>query len=306
MQEEHLFMTSAAAEARPILALPPDDDPVRAEEALNGSTESEVLKRRLREQAIADSNSWNVIPRGNVRSVLDARWRRSDKAVDEIIRGLKANPKARSIPDVAYILGNIRLLRKTSKSVQQAIPALGELRMVEREAGESGVEKLPRAYMAVLGFFEAAQYRFSESSFVTYMNAAQERDAFDMAELWALKPMMDLHLLEVIAQEARGLSDDPGTGSALVATAGSSAPSHLSILISSLQKLSQAELRDAFHELSRTDAILRQAPAGASEHMDFESRELYREAVRKLARDSEAEEAAGAQTALDLARAALN
>ena len=307
MQEDHLFMASAA-EARPILAPPPDDDPVRDQVASAAATEAGMLQQRLREQGLADANSWELIPRGNVRSALEARWRRTDKAIEEIIRGLKSVPRSRLASDAVYILGNVRLLRKTSKSVGHTIPALGNLRMVERETGYTGSEKLPRVYLAAAGFLEAVNYRFSEASFVTYVDAVQDREPFDMAELWALKPMMDLRLLEAIAEESKSLISAVKYDAPLESSGepGPVAPSHLSILISSLQKLSHAELRDAFHELSRTDAILRQDPAGAYERMDFESREIYREAVRKLARDSEAEEVAVAQTAVDLAKAALN
>ena len=74
------------------------------------------------------------------------------------------------------------------------------------------------------------------------------------------------------------------------------------LLIRSLRDIAQAPWRELLEPLIVFDQVLREDPAGAYAHMDFDTREMYRRAVVHLAAHSDCSELEIAQQALALAR----
>lgn len=72
----------------------------------------------------------------------------------------------------------------------------------------------------------------------------------------------------------------------------------------SLLALAQIAWQDIFEEVSRVDAILREDPEGVYAQMDFSSRNLYRNEVEKIHKNSALSEVVIAQTCVGLAREA--
>jgi hypothetical protein len=142
---------------------------------------------------------------------------------------------------------------------------------------------------------------FSEQAFTVYFEALQEHQALEIAELWALKSMMQLFLLEKVGETApRAVLVE--SGSRLTESKEALPEAELPKLIISIRKIDDADWKTLFEGLSTTELVLRQDPSGAYSRMDFESRDLYRKVLQKLAFQSEADEAAVARQAVELAR----
>ncbi|MDF1500566.1 MAG: glucoamylase family protein [Anaerolineales bacterium] len=73
--------------------------------------------------------------------------------------------------------------------------------------------------------------------------------------------------------------------------------------ITSLRTLSLLDWRELFEALSHVERALRRDPAGIYQHMDFDTRNQYREAVEVLARGSGSEEVYVARLAVEMAEA---
>ena len=116
----------------------------------------------------------------------------------------------------------------------------------------------------------------------------------DFHEVGALVPALKLVLLEKIAALGVRLLNDPTSKPAQRITA----------CIRTLETVSQTSWKDVLERLIPFDRILRQDPTGAYAAMDFESRNVYRERVAKIARRSDQSELEVAEEALVLARQA--
>ena len=76
------------------------------------------------------------------------------------------------------------------------------------------------------------------------------------------------------------------------------------VCVRSLREISQTGWKDVLEPLILFDRVLREDPAGAYPRMDFESRDLYRTELAKIAMHSDLSEIEVATTAIELARAA--
>ncbi|HYA22533.1 MAG TPA: glucoamylase family protein [Terriglobales bacterium] len=151
---------------------------------------------------------------------------------------------------------------------------------------------IPRPVAVAQGYLAASQYQFTEQSFTSYIQAFQEVTVLKMKELSALVSALKLVLLEeIVARAAKVLQDKDGSY-------------RVGVCISSLRDATQASWKDVLEPLILFDAILRQDPAGAYPHMDFDSRELYRKKVVIISQRSDCTETEVANEALVLAREA--
>ena len=134
----------------------------------------------------------------------------------------------------------------------------------------------PRVAAVAAGFLAATGYEFSESSFSSYVQAFQQGTVLKMVELWALVPALKLVLLEEIAARGSKVIADPGG------------------LVWSRRLCTQSPRYRADHleKCHRaTDpvsigfcATIRPA---RTRRMDFESRDLYRTELAKIAEHSD-------------------
>ncbi len=154
-------------------------------------------------------------------------------------------------------------------------------------------EVVPRALAVAELYLEATGDEFSEKSFTAFCEGFQENTPFELRELWALAPGLKLALLEQIAlraQKALRASDGASQG--------------ISTCIGSLRDVTQSPWKEILEPLILFERILRQDPTGVYPAMDFESRNLYRDKLAKLARRSDCTEIEVAREAIALARAA--
>src|ERR1700730_8261895 len=132
------------------------------------------------------------------------------------------------------------------------------------------------------------------------MDAAPEAAYFEVLEIWLLKQMLLLVLLERFAQQT--MQNTQVDGSASPNGKQTEADSlGLNRLMESIRKLSDADFKAPFLALSRTESILRDDPAGAYPCMDLDSRGSYHSAIQEFVRGSRADEFTIARLAVDLA-----
>jgi cyclic beta-1,2-glucan synthetase len=203
---------------------------------------------------------------------------------------------------------NLRLMRAASLEVRETLKSeipVRQLKQVEDDSVE-----FPRPYVAARAYLADAQGLFDEDAFAEYMQAFQETRYLEIHEIWALKPMMQLVVLECLAAKVTPTGDAVAT--AAVATTPAitddfpvSAIS-FSPFVKSLHRLSHTDLKDSFPLLSRTDSILLEDPVDAYRRMDFESCDLYRNAIQQFARSSDVDEFEIARLAVEFSRQAVN
>ena len=146
---------------------------------------------------------------------------------------------------------------------------------------------LPRAFPLASGYLEAVAYQFHPGTLGDYVNAFGQTRPATMGELWALRPMAQIAVLERLAESAR-----------------SPLPEEIELLLACLREIALADWKEIFDGLSRTEAILREDPADAYRRMDFDSRDEYRAEVAKIARGSKKSEEEVARLAVELAQEA--
>jgi cyclic beta-1,2-glucan synthetase len=212
--------------------------------------------------------------------------RRALKPVLTEFRG--SLPKRPIGDDFRWLYDNLRLLHSDLRGLKEGFKLVRKLPHVRTPDGTVG----PRVLALAAGFLAACGYEFSERSLNGYVQAFQQSTALRLHELWALVPSLKLVLLEEIAARGSKVMADP-EGSYGVG-----------VCVRSLREVSQVGWKDVLEPLIIFDRVLREDPAGAYPRMDFESRDLYRTELAKIAEHSDLTETDVARAAVDLARAA--
>jgi len=260
-----------------------------------GAPQADVA--RLRDEARAQAKNWTVRARRSFSPPLESRRQAASRAVLSIRKSAAAE---RGVPAVAsqLVVNNQRLLRSTSLDIRSSLRSRATFPQVR--TGGSHPEEVPRAYLAAKAYLTASNFIFGEPSFIEFMEAAQESAYFEVAEIWRLKQMLQLVLIERFAELTAEVSR---------ATAGRAAQdpqtdghvAEFSSLIDSVRKLSDNDFKAVFLALSKTESILREDPAKAYPCMDLDSRGSYHAAIQEFVRGSKADEFTIAQLAVDLA-----
>jgi cyclic beta-1,2-glucan synthetase len=263
-----------------------------------------ALRQRTFEPALLNEIArWELVTAGST-DALAARWKVASKRIGEIAERFREVIAAGNVlqGDARVISDNLTLIRAALLESYAAIAAACELPYV------SGFERdgsVPRAYALAAAYLHDTSYDFDAAHFADFLASVQNTIALQMSEVWNLKSFLDLALLEHIAEASEQLAIGPseqqagGPGSGFKA-----AGEDLSILVQSLQQLSELEWKEFFEQTAAPELVLRGDPQGAYERMDFQSREAYRAMIRELARDSDCTEQEVAKAAIDLAHSA--
>ncbi|HMC58470.1 MAG TPA: glycosyltransferase family 2 protein, partial [Candidatus Solibacter sp.] len=139
--------------------------------------------------------------------------------------------------------------------------------------------------MLARGYLETADQDFSEPEIAAFLEGYQETTQFDMDELWALKPALQLELIDRLT---------------------AAEPDEWPVLVNSLRRLSETPWKELFEVVSHTHRVLARDPAGAYSRMDFESRERYRVALADMAKHSAFTETEIAERAIDFCQQTLS
>jgi hypothetical protein len=253
-----------------------------------------------------DLAGWKVVDRRDSRVSLEAKRKAIAARIDAAAAMLKKvtstgvclTGDARTLSGA---LSDIQLALLESKA---AIQVAAKLPHVERPDKNPAI---PRSYALAVGFLQASQYAFDESSFAEFAIEIQEAVALEMFEVWNLRAFLELAILEQISDALPGISlgkQDERSNPDGLSERQDSAPSRFASLVLSLQEVSELNWKLFFEAISQTEQILRSDPQGAHERMDFETRETYRAVVTEFAKRSQSPEPEVARKAIELARTA--
>ncbi|MDP9147193.1 MAG: glycosyl transferase, partial [Acidobacteriota bacterium] len=287
-------ITRIDAEAQPTAPTWPD-----AADGREDSADRRAAVTQLRDVARAQSRKWKISGRRRNSPVLEKRRQQAARTVltrDRLI-GL-ANKKAPAFANQLAATSQ-RMLRSASLDVRSALHAKQILPQVRTDEPEG--EEVPRIYLAARAYLTATQFNFDEASFVEFMDASQEAGYFGVSEIWLLKPMLQLVLLEGFAEQitdAVAQTNGPSSANTVTAKGRSIDTSNLT---DGLRKLGESDFKAPFLALSRTESILRDDPAKAYPRMDFDSRGNYHDAIQEFVRGSKVDEFTIARLAVDLA-----
>ncbi len=251
----------------------------------------------LRSHAFEEVEKWKNCKARRRCFLLHQRWQQASGSIQKIFRQLGVLPpgSVECSHELVWLEENARLLRTALNDTRQTKDA-GRLPQIVSNTGQH----LPRAYAIAKSYLQAVDFEFRHDSLSTYLEAVHQKVALQMDELYAVRPMLQLVLLEQIASI-------PEVFPHLVKQqkqSSSNADAELARWINSLREIGEEDWKDLFEKVSRTEQILREDPAGAYPNMDFESRELYRRSVAHLAAHSGMEETEVARRAVALARSA--
>jgi cyclic beta-1,2-glucan synthetase len=219
-------------------------------------------------------------------SSFNGRCCKMRKASRPLLEALHDSAVKTGSDDVRLLHENLLLIEGQIDETCETFAHLQKLPQVRMPDGSIA----PRVAAIASEYIATVAYRFTPANFTEYIQAFQDVTVLDLAELWMLVPALNLVLLEHIAEEGRRLLQDPirshGVGDMAL----------------SIREIKQTNWKILIEPLIRFDGILREDPAGAYSRMDYDSRELYRKRVVKLASHSDCSEMEVAKTALALAR----
>jgi cyclic beta-1,2-glucan synthetase len=231
--------------------------------------------------------AWN--PSVHESHFFSVRWNAMASVLRPALEKINKRERDDSDPDdLRWLRENMHLLWAELWNTGNAFKLHKKLPHVRTPSGST----IPRAAAVAEAYLHAVEFNFDETSFIAYLGAFQKSSALKFRELWALLPAMELVLLEQVAIRARKFLE-----TAEVVSVG--------ICIRSLREINQLHWKEVLEPQIAFDQVLRQDPAGAYSRMDFESRNLYREKVVKIAERSDFTEMEVAYEALALARRAL-
>jgi cyclic beta-1,2-glucan synthetase len=213
------------------------------------------------------------------------RWKSLKASLQPLLAEFQASQDGAVSYELRWLLENARLLNATLQDTSELVK-VKKTPHVRTQGGAT----VPRVMAVAKGFLATVQYRFDDQTLATYLDALQETTFLKVEEVWALVLCLKLVLLEEVAVRASCLLQDPN-GVYGVADC-----------VRSLHRVGQTSWKGVLEPLILVDRVLREDPVGAYPTMDFDSRELYWNAVANIAAHSGRSEMDVAIEALSLAR----
>ena len=198
-------------------------------------------------------------------------------------------PELQISDDFRWLYENSPLLYSVLPNAAETLKSQSQIPHVRTREGKT----VPRVLGIAEGFLAVVSNAFYERELILFLEAFQETTPLQVRELWMLVPVLKLVLLEQIVARGKFLLDDPTDESRGVG-----------VCVRSLRDLGQTTWKDTLEPLMRIDQILQEDPAGAYSRMDFESRDLYRTRLSKIAEHSDCSEMAVAKMIVALAEKA--
>lgn len=190
-------------------------------------------------------------------------------------------------PGIQRLQGNTRLLRNSGIEIQNALRILVKLPFARSVTGRES----PRIAGVAQAYLNAAKYQWSIAGLSSFLQGFQMEEPLTLRELWAMPVALKLVLLEeTLAQAAGAFSGLPASDDALDAS------------MACLHEVSLPVWSNILEPLVPFEPILREDPARTYGAMDFDSRDMYRTALSKIAERCPMNEVEVAGIALRMAR----
>jgi len=197
----------------------------------------------------------------------------------ELERLMKATAARPEEDRSRWILEHVRLLYSAEKEVRGLGMDLREYPFAENSSGAQA----PRVRFLAREFLTHGNFEFADAALAAFIEGVQEFGPLHMGELWALKPAMQLTILEELTSQNSTPADR---------------------LISSLERISEANWKEWYESVSIVHRVLGTESADVYLSMDFESRDQYRREVGELAKHSKKSEVEVAEAAVALCASA--
>ncbi|MCL4859012.1 MAG: hypothetical protein KJZ93_06380, partial [Caldilineaceae bacterium] len=220
-----------------------------------------------------------------------------------------SDPELASSYAAEWILDNHHVIERAIRQIEEDLSRRYHSELPKLEAGPFAGQ--PRVYAIARSFLHYDEAQFAADRLAHYVTAYQRQRPLTMGEVWALPIMLRIVLLETLAQAAIQIVGR-ATGAAMIATWPGFVPHEYAAsdneivahVVPSLRLIDSEEWPAFFERVSPVHQVLANDPVGLYAHMDFVTRNRYRDAIESLARGSGEPEAKVAQSAIDLARAA--
>src|SRR5579864_5342551 len=261
-----------------------------AERLPKATTEATPDLEQIRRNAeeVSKLLAWN--PSVHTSHFFSARWNAMAAVLRPALERKNDTPRKPGEPDdLRWLRENLVLLWAELWNTRNAFKLSRRLPHVRTPSGAT----IPRAAAVAEAYLHAVGFKFSEASFLAYLDEFQKTTVLKFRELWTLLPSMELVLLEQVAIRAKKFLKN-------------SEPVAIGICVHSLREVNQRHWKDVLEPQIGFDHVLRQDPAGAYPKMDFDTRNFYREKLVRLAERSDFTEMEVAFEALTLARRAQN
>jgi len=260
----------------------------------------------LSSYARREARSWKLLEDRKGVPTFEAQQKNAEQSISAALSSVRraAESGRTLVGDSQTLHLNSRLLRQALQETAEAPRMASRLPQLDAKTG-----RLPRACAVARSYIQAVNYDFHEDTFHAFLMAVQELVSLEMAELWELNSFVTLELLESVGAYAKGLNaryeaptrEGSGTPRACAWPAIENPERPLLVtLVTSLRQIGDVNWRELFERINRTEQLLRQDPSGAYPQMDFDSREVYRKTIAKMAKRSQASEQEIARAAVAL------
>src|ERR1700733_11311162 len=115
------------------------------------------------------------------------------RRVEELIARAAAKPQPEN---AAWVLDNFRLIFTAEKSSRDFSLGLKGFRTVTDQSGA----EMPRDCLLARTYVQASGYGFKEMELAAFLEGYQEQAGLDMGELWALRPALQLELIDRLTE----------------------------------------------------------------------------------------------------------
>ncbi len=252
------------------------------------------------QKAAADVARWDVVLRPRTPSGLPERVRGAQRALAQLESGLVRQPLPEMSSDPQQVAFRAALLElgASHRLLRSSLGAVsGRPREIARlpRVATPGRQEEPRVSALAAAYLVAMEGGFTGPSFTAFIRAVQQHDPLTFAELWDLSSFLRFVLLERLLDESISLLRSKMQASSAMVLA------H----IKSLRTITNTDWEYLIEPLIGVDEFLRQDPAETFAHMDFETRQLYRRKLAKIALRSDCSELQVAEAVLQLARESM-
>jgi cyclic beta-1,2-glucan synthetase len=260
----------------------------------------------LRSAAREDTHRWSTLHGSGDLAAFEQRVETARSRLEALFQDLESLP-AQGWPGPEPLL-EIRENPRMMRSVLDELRTVRrKLRRLPRAVSEDHREE-PRAVTVAAAYLQASGSVWNADALRIYLDELQRAEALLLEELWVLPVALRFSLLESILDQAaerfEALSWNDGAPRFEGPPGDPVFAKLLTARIQSLREIAYVDWFFVVEPLVVFDAVLREDPAGAYPQMDFDSREVYRKQVARIARLSECTETEVARRAVSLAAAA--
>ncbi len=245
----------------------------------------------LRDQALQTARSCAWLPNKAHSHKPREMFRNSSRRFARLERDLYHLQSGEPSEDLKLLYENLRLVRSEVRDLQDSTKFLARLPVVRAASGDP----IPRCIVFARALLAATKNRLTEPAFSFFIEVVQEIEPLRLSELWGMLPALKLVLLEAV-------SDLGFRALEAFHARGPEAPSfEVGRVVNALRLIGEIDWKESIEQLSVVHRTLCLDPGGVYPRMDFESREVYRQTVEKIAAHSDVSETELARRAVQMA-----